>query len=103
MNSLFLLRETVRGLGLPPAGPLLIMLTGLWLMQSRPRLGRGLAAGGAVLLWLLATPVIADRLEPLAERYPPLALTQHPDADAIVILSASARRRARIWDRCAEP
>jgi len=94
MNALFLLRETARDLVLPPAGPLLLVLLGLGLIRSRPRLGRGLAAGGALLLWLLATPVIADRLEHLSERYPPLSLTQHPDADAIVILSGSARSDA---------
>jgi uncharacterized SAM-binding protein YcdF (DUF218 family) len=94
LNALFLLRETVRDLALPPAGPLLIILAGLWLLRSRPHLGRALALGGALLLWLLATPVIADRLERLAERYPPLSLAQRPEAEAIVILSGSARTDA---------
>jgi uncharacterized SAM-binding protein YcdF (DUF218 family) len=94
LNALFLVRETVRDLVLPPAGPLLIVLAGLWLLRSRPRLGRALALGGVLLLWLLATPVIADRLERLSERYPPLSLAQRPEAEAIVILSASARTDA---------
>lgn len=94
LNALFLLRETVRDLVLPPAGPLLIVLAGLWLLRVRPQLGRALAIGGALLLWLLATPAVADRLERLSERYPPLALAQQPQAEAVVILSASARTDA---------
>ena len=91
MNALFLLRETARDLVLPPSGPLLVVLVGLWLLRSRPRLGRALAFGGALFLWLVATPVIADRLERLSERYAPLSLAQPTEAEAIVILSASAR------------
>jgi uncharacterized SAM-binding protein YcdF (DUF218 family) len=91
VSALFVLREVARDLLLPPAGPLLLVLAGLCLLRSRPRLGRGLALGGALSLWLLATPVIADRLEHLTERYPPLSQAQRLDADAIVILSGSAR------------
>jgi uncharacterized SAM-binding protein YcdF (DUF218 family) len=94
LTLLFLLHETVRDLVLPPSGPLIIALVGLWLLRSRPRLGRNLALSGALLLWLLSLPVIADRLEQLAERYPPLSLTQGADAQAIVILSGSARADA---------
>jgi uncharacterized SAM-binding protein YcdF (DUF218 family) len=89
-----MLRETVRDLVLPPSGPLIIVLTGLCLLRSRPRFGRALSTGGALLLWLLATPAIADQLERLCERYPPLSLAQHTEAQAIVILSASARPQA---------
>jgi uncharacterized SAM-binding protein YcdF (DUF218 family) len=94
MNALIVLRETVRDLVLPPAGPLIIVLAGLWLLARRPVLGRALAIGGTVLLWLLATPVVADRLQQLSERYPPLVLAPPPQAEAIVILSASARTSA---------
>ena len=94
LNALFLLRETARDLVLPPSGPLLVVLVGLWLLRSRPRLGRALAFGGALFLWLVATPVIADRLERLSERYAPLSLAQPTEAEAIVILSASARTAA---------
>jgi uncharacterized SAM-binding protein YcdF (DUF218 family) len=94
VNALLLLRETVRDLVLPPAGPLLVLLAGLWLLKSRPRLGRAVALAGVLSLWLLATPVIADQLQHLAERYPPLSLTPAPAADAIVILSGSARTDA---------
>jgi uncharacterized SAM-binding protein YcdF (DUF218 family) len=94
LNALFVLREVVRDLVLPPSGPLIVVLIGLWLLRSRPRLGRALATGGVLLLWLLATPLIADQLERLCERYPALAPAQHPEAQAIVILSASARPEA---------
>lgn len=94
MNALFVLRETVRDLVLPPAGPLILVLAGLWLLPHRPPLGRALAICGTVLLWLLSTPLIADRLQQVSERYPPLQLTPGPQADAIVILSGSARTNA---------
>lgn len=94
MNALFVLRETVRDLALPPAGPLILVVAGLWLLRRRPRLGRTLAICGTALLWLLSTPVIADRLQRLTERYPPLLLTAQAQAEAIVILSGSARTSA---------
>jgi uncharacterized SAM-binding protein YcdF (DUF218 family) len=94
MNALFVLREMVRDLVLPPAGPLILVVAGLWLLRYRPALGRVLAITGTLLLWLLSTPVIADRLQRLAERYPPLTLAAPTDAEAIVILSGSARTEA---------
>lgn len=94
MNALLVLRETVRDLVLPPAGPMIIVLVGLWLLRRRPTLGRAMAIAGTLLLWLLSTPWIADQLQRLAERYPPLALSAPPNAQAIVILSGSARTEA---------
>src|ERR1039458_7125804 len=66
----------LRVLLLPPAGPLLLAIMGLLLLQRRARLARALLALGLGSLWLLATPVIAEAITRLAEHYPPLDLSQ---------------------------
>lgn len=85
---------------LPPAGLLLLAGTGVWLLARRPT-GRGgakaaftLVVTGLVALWALSTPVIADALTRLAERYPPLDLTRPVQGQAIVILGGAAERTA---------
>ncbi len=85
---------------LPPAGPLLLAGAGLWLLARR-RTGAGgaqagwaLAVTGLVALWLLSTPLIADVLTRLAERYPPLDLTRPVRGQAIVILGGGSARTA---------
>ncbi len=85
---------------LPPAGPLLLAGAGLWLLARR-RSGAGgakaalaLAATGLVALWLLSTPVVAEALTRLAERYPALDLTRPLRAQAIVILGGGTERMA---------
>jgi uncharacterized SAM-binding protein YcdF (DUF218 family) len=55
------LKSLVRDLLLPPAGPLLLGLVGLWLWSRRPRLARALIALCVASLWLLSTPLIAER------------------------------------------
>ena len=86
------LKTVLRQLLLPPAGPLLLAIIGLLLLQRRPRLARGLLALGLGSLWLLPTPVIADAITRLAEHYPPLNLSQLGGAQAIVILGGGGQR-----------
>lgn len=95
---LFGLRVALRGLLLPPGGPLLIGIAGLLLLRRRPRLGFSLCAVSIIGLWLLSTPLIADNLARAAEGYPAvdpahLAALQK-QAGAIVILSGGFRRNA---------
>lgn len=82
----------LRVLLLPPAGPLLLAIMGLLLLQRRARLARALLALGLGSLWLLATPVIAEAITRLAEHYPPLDLSQLGGAQAIVILGGGGQR-----------
>lgn len=85
---------------LPPAGPLLLAGSGCWLLARRRTGAEGakaalaLAVTGLVALWLLSTPVIADVLTRLAERYPPLDLTRPVRGEAIVILGGGTARTA---------
>jgi len=89
-------KQLLKNLALPPTGPLLLMLAGFILsLGRRPRpYGYALSIAGAVLLWLLATPVVADALVRAVERYPALDLHQPVDAQAVVILAGGVRRNA---------
>jgi uncharacterized SAM-binding protein YcdF (DUF218 family) len=70
---------------LPPLNLLVLSLCGTLLLRRRPRLGRGLIALSLTLLYVLSTPVCADRLLGLLERHAgPAKLDQ--SAGAIVVL-----------------
>jgi uncharacterized SAM-binding protein YcdF (DUF218 family) len=86
----FLLKKLLTALVLPPAGPLLLAALGLLLMRRRPRLGKTLAWGGLVLLWLMATPVLTKTLLAAVEDVPPLDLARAKDAQAIVVLGGGS-------------
>lgn len=90
---LFELRILLRTLILPPACLLILGVIGLLLAWRYRRLGTALVAVSLAALWLLATPVIADGLERMAEHYPPLDLSRPVAAQAIVILGGGGYRR----------
>jgi len=71
---------------LPPLNLLLASLAGLFLSRSRPRLGRTLLAGSIALLWLCATPYVADGALHLLERSFRTVDPKIQPADAIVVL-----------------
>jgi uncharacterized SAM-binding protein YcdF (DUF218 family) len=91
------LKTLLHTLLLPPGGPLLLAFAGAALigryttLRAR-RTGWTLLLSGLTLLWLLATPVVADALMRAAQRCPPLDLTRPPEAQAIVILGGEAER-----------
>jgi uncharacterized SAM-binding protein YcdF (DUF218 family) len=93
--DVFVWKLLLKNLVLPPLGPLILAAAGLALaVVGRRRLrsaGLALSASGLVLLWALATPIVADALIRAVERYPALDLTQPVDAQAIVILSGGVR------------
>jgi uncharacterized SAM-binding protein YcdF (DUF218 family) len=86
------IKTLLRSMILPPAGPLLLAIVGLFLMERRPRLARVCLAAAVSSLWLLSTPVVSDALESLAESYPPLDLRSAAGAQAIVILGGGGQR-----------
>jgi uncharacterized SAM-binding protein YcdF (DUF218 family) len=94
--DIFVWKLVLKNLVLPPAGPLLIVLAGLLLAVSarHRRAGLAVCVAGALLLWLLATPVVADALLRAVERYPPLDLAKPVKAQAIAILGAGVRLNA---------
>jgi uncharacterized SAM-binding protein YcdF (DUF218 family) len=86
------IKTVLRSMILPPAGPLLLAILGLFLMKRRPRLARVCLVAAVSLLWLLSTPVVSDALEALAESYPPVDLRSAAGAQAIVILGGGGVR-----------
>jgi uncharacterized SAM-binding protein YcdF (DUF218 family) len=78
-----------RGLILPPQSLFLLLALGLLLRRRWLNLGTRTCATAVILLFLLSTPVVAHLLaEPLEHFTPPLTMTYHTDAEAIVVLAA---------------
>jgi uncharacterized SAM-binding protein YcdF (DUF218 family) len=89
------LKSVLRTLILPPAGPLLAALLGIWLARARSspgarRAGWVLVASALASLWLLSLPVVSTRLAQAAQRTPALDLKHAVQAQAIVILGGSS-------------
>jgi len=87
-----LITKLVGELFLPPLSLLLIGLLGLGLLRRKPGMGRMLIASSFVGLWLLSTPIIADRL--LDSLSPEPVMLTGADAAAIVILGAGNIRNS---------
>jgi uncharacterized SAM-binding protein YcdF (DUF218 family) len=92
MSWLLHLKTLLRSLVLPPAGPLLLGAYGVFLWKRRPGLARALLVVTIVSLWVLSMPLLADALEALADRYPPVDLGAAKTAGAIVILGGGGQR-----------
>jgi uncharacterized SAM-binding protein YcdF (DUF218 family) len=96
----FLLKRLTKTLLLPPAGPLLLAALGVWLVlrggasPAARKTGWVLILGALGTLWVLSTPVVADALTRVVERYPALDLRQPLRAQAIVILGGGNARTA---------
>jgi uncharacterized SAM-binding protein YcdF (DUF218 family) len=91
--ELFVWRQILKNLILPPTGPMLLAIAGLALtvITRTRRTGIVLCAIGLATLWALATPVIADHLVRAAEPYPALDLRRPVAAQAVVILAGGVR------------
>jgi len=91
MFDTFVAKKLLSGLVLPPTGPLLVAIAGLLIVKRRPRLGRGLAAAGVGVLFLLSLPVVEGGLSWLLYRDGPVDLHRAQDAQAVVILGGGLR------------
>ncbi|HTY49675.1 MAG TPA: YdcF family protein [Steroidobacteraceae bacterium] len=101
--DVFVWKQLLKNLVLPPTGPLLLALAGLALLPLRRARVAAMAmcAAGFGGLWLLSTPLVADTLVRAAERYPALDLGKPVDAQAIVILGGGVRVDAPEYGRSA--
>jgi len=88
----FVLKALVRGFILPPGAPLLLAVLGAWQISRRRRFGWPLLVVGLGSVWLLCTPIVADQLSRVAERYPALDLRKPTGAQAVVILGGGGER-----------
>ena len=103
---MFQLKTILAALILPPAGPILLALFGLWLMRARsqveryPRSRRWQGAGlwlatlSLLGLLLLSLPVVGNALMAPLEPNPPITAAQLQRAQAIVILGGGSYHAA---------
>ena len=89
---MFILKALGRGLILPPTASLILTLLGAILIWRRQRLGWAVFVVGFASLWLLCTPIVADGLSALAERYPALNPDRPVNAQAVVVLGGGGQR-----------
>jgi uncharacterized SAM-binding protein YcdF (DUF218 family) len=92
--TMFLLKNFIATLLLPPLFPLVMVAAGLLLLGRLPRSGRLLAWGGVLLGLLLSTPASVSVLLDGLETDPVVNASQLKDADAIVILGGGSRKYA---------
>ncbi len=86
-STLLLLKKLVASIFLPPFNLILLGLTGLWLLQRKPKLGKGLIFMSLALLYALSIPFVANRLMLLLETdIVALPTGAIPAAEAIVVL-----------------
>jgi uncharacterized SAM-binding protein YcdF (DUF218 family) len=88
----FFLKAVTRAFILPPGSSLLLTLIGALLVWRRQRAGWLVFVLGFGSLWLLCTPVVANRLSHLAERCPPFDPGIPTGAQAVVILGGGGQR-----------
>ena len=91
---MFILKNLLSALILPPFGPLLLIGLGLLVMKHRPRSGKLLAWSGLILAGLLVSPGSVGWLLDDLENAPVVQPAKLKNADAIVILSGGARKYA---------
>lgn len=95
---MFLLKKILVALVLPPTGPVLLALFGLWLSRSRRPFARNAGMMLAVLallaLLLLSLPVVSRALVAPLEPHPPLSAAQLRTAQAIVVLGGGTYHAA---------
>ena len=94
MPTFFWIKQWVKLLVLPPAGPLLIALVGLAIAGRHPRRGRQLALAGVICLALLSMPAVGSFLIRCLDRTPAFDMASGLQAQAIVILGGGTRRNA---------
>jgi uncharacterized SAM-binding protein YcdF (DUF218 family) len=87
---MFLLKKILAALILPPTGPVLLALFGLWLSRRRSRrwqhAGIALTVLSLASLLALSLPVVGDALMSSLEVHPPISREQIQRAQAIVVL-----------------
>jgi len=95
---MFLLKKLLAALILPPAGPLLLALFGLWLTRAKSRrwqhAGLWLATLALLGLLLLSLPLVGNALMAPLEARSPIATAQLQRVQAIVILGGGAYHTA---------
>ena len=94
-HTIWLISNLFAAMLLPPFNLILLGVFGWLLLGRYPRWGKSLIAASFVLLYLLASPLVADSLIGLLEKAgPPIPTHNKVDAQAIVILGGGVYRDA---------
>jgi uncharacterized SAM-binding protein YcdF (DUF218 family) len=89
----YVFKGLARAVLLPPMGLLILAVLGAVLLAlRRRRSGWSCLVAGLGLLWILATPLVADELTRLIQVYPAFDPTKPTQAQAIVILGGGDHR-----------
>lgn len=95
---MFLIKKVLSALVLPPTGPILFALLGLWLTSKKSRRWRHggfiLAAVALLSLLALSVPLIGKSLLSSRELFPPITHAQLTQAQALVVLGGGSYRNA---------
>lgn len=84
---MFFIKKLVAALLLPPTGPILLALLGLWLGHRRRRNAGFVAAACALaVLLVLSLPLVSNALRRSLEDHPPITAEQLAQVEAIVVL-----------------
>ncbi|MCX7181003.1 MAG: YdcF family protein [Proteobacteria bacterium] len=91
---MFLLQKLLTALILPPTGPVLLALFGLWLTRARSRrwqhAGLTLATLSLLGLFVLSLPIVGNALMAPLEQHPPITKARLQQVQAIVILGGGS-------------
>ena len=95
----FLASKFATALVLPPAGPLILAVAGVFILYSaKHRFGRGAGVGilwcSFIGLFVLSLPAVGHLLMASLDRYQPIGEKELARAQAIVILGGGVRRNA---------
>ncbi|MEI6457705.1 MAG: YdcF family protein [Pseudomonadota bacterium] len=88
-------RAILKALVLPPLGPLLLVMVGLWVRRARRAWSYGLIAFGILSLLALSLPIVADGLAARVAQGPSV-IGDGPAPQAIVVLSGGVRLNADV-------
>lgn len=95
---MFLAKKILASLILPPAGPLLLALLGLWLSRAKSRpwqyAGVALAATSLLALLALSMPIVGHALTEPLQPQQPISADALQQAQAIVVLGGGSYRAA---------
>lgn len=88
-----MLSHILRELILPPSSLIIAAAVGLYLLKSRPKIGKGLIAGVLVIFYLLSIPVVSHVLSRSAEGLEAMNIedVRNYKPDVIVVLGGGAR------------
>ena len=95
---MFLVKKLIAALLLPPTGPILLALFGLWLAHSKSRRwrhgGTFLTVAALLTLLVLSLPLTGNTLLAQLETNPPISKAQLAEVQAIVILGGGSYHSA---------